>query len=199
MLYLAGMVVGISGNVVIQSTLTAPDPLASVSASTMLLAVAAIVWLATVVGDVAHGVVMFPVLRAAQRAQRRRLPGRPDRRRHVLIAVMTLLIVMQIPIGAGVPRRRPSRRCPTSRPSAPSSREANLYAYEFAMIAVGVAGLILCSAFLRTGLIPRPLAIWGLAGYAIILVGSVLRSSDSSCTRSTPCRADCGRSSSACG
>lgn len=52
--------------------------------------------------------------------------------------------------------------------------EANLYAYEFAMLTVGVAGLILCTAFLRTNLIPRPLAVWGLAGYAIILTGSFL-------------------------
>ena len=43
------------------------------------------------------------------------------------------------------------------------------------MTALGVAGLILCSTFLRSGLIPRPLAVWGLAGYAIILGGSVLQ------------------------
>ena len=43
------------------------------------------------------------------------------------------------------------------------------------MITLGVAGLILCSAFLRTGLLPRPLAVWGLAGYAVILAGSVLQ------------------------
>ena len=53
--------------------------------------------------------------------------------------------------------------------------QANLYAYEFAMITVGVAGLILCTAFYRTGLIPRPLAVWGLVGYLVILAGSVLQ------------------------
>ena len=49
--------------------------------------------------------------------------------------------------------------------------QANLYAYEFAMIAVGVAGLILCSMFYRAQLVPRLLAIWGLVGYAILLAG----------------------------
>ena len=43
------------------------------------------------------------------------------------------------------------------------------------MITVGVAGLILCSVFYRVSLIPRPLAIWGLVGYAILLGGSVLQ------------------------
>ena len=33
--------------------------------------------------------------------------------------------------------------------------EANLYAYEFGMIAVGVAGLILCFMFYRAQLVPR--------------------------------------------
>ena len=42
------------------------------------------------------------------------------------------------------------------------------------MTTLGVAGLILCSAFFRTHLIPRPLAVWGLVGYAVILCGSVL-------------------------
>jgi Domain of unknown function (DUF4386) len=43
------------------------------------------------------------------------------------------------------------------------------------MIAVGVAGLILCSMFYRAQLVPRPLAVWGLIGYAILLSGSVLQ------------------------
>jgi hypothetical protein len=53
--------------------------------------------------------------------------------------------------------------------------EANLYAYEIAMITVGVAGLILCSMFYRAQLVPRLLAVWGLVGYAILLLGSVLQ------------------------
>ena len=45
-LYLAGMVVGIGGNILIQSILTAPDGLASIAASSMLLAIGAVCWLA---------------------------------------------------------------------------------------------------------------------------------------------------------
>ena len=43
------------------------------------------------------------------------------------------------------------------------------------MITVGVAGLILCSMFYRAQLVPRLLAVWGLIGYAILLLGSVLQ------------------------
>ena len=63
MVYLAGMVVGIGGNVLILSILDAPDRLSAVSANSMLLAIGAVLWLIAVVGDAAHGVLMFPVLR----------------------------------------------------------------------------------------------------------------------------------------
>ena len=62
-LYLAGMVVGIGGNLLIQSILGAPDPLSAVAANTMMLAIGAVLWLSTVAGDAAHGVLMFPVLK----------------------------------------------------------------------------------------------------------------------------------------
>ena len=61
-LYLAGMVVGIGGNIVIQSVLTAPEGIATIAASSLLLALGVVCWLATVAGDVAHGILMFPVL-----------------------------------------------------------------------------------------------------------------------------------------
>lgn len=172
-LYLAGMVVGIGGNVIIQSVLTAPDPLPSIAAGGMLLAIGAVLWLATVAGDAAHGVLMFPVLkRHSERSAVGYLAARIMDA--TLIAVMALLIIMQIPIGVAYLNAGTADISYLQALSAVLT-EANLYAYEFAMITVGVAGLILCSAFFRTNLIPRPLAVWGLAGYAIILGGSVLQ------------------------
>lgn len=52
--------------------------------------------------------------------------------------------------------------------------QTQLYAYSIAMRTLGVAGLLVCYAFYKTDLLPRPLAVWGLAGYAVILCGSVL-------------------------
>ena len=172
-LYLAGMVIGIGGNVLVQSILNAAGGLATIAASSTLLAVGAIAWLATVAGDAAHGVLMFPVLRRhSERSAVGYLAARIADA--MFIAVMALLIVVQIPIGA---RFLDAGAADTTYLQAASAvlSEANLYAYEFAMITVGVAGLILCSAFLRSGLIPRALAIWGLVGYIVILCGSVLQ------------------------
>src|SRR5215211_5418638 len=63
MVYLAGMVVGIGGNVLILSILDAPDRLAAVAANSILLAIGALLWLTAVVGDAAHGMLMLPVLK----------------------------------------------------------------------------------------------------------------------------------------
>ena len=90
------------------------------------------------------------------------------------IAVMALLVLVQIPLGIEYLNAGSSDTTYLQALSAVFT-EANLYAYEFGMIAVGVAGLILCSIFYRAQLVPRLLAIWGLIGYAILLSGSVLQ------------------------
>jgi hypothetical protein len=167
------MVVGIGGNVIVQSVLTAPDGLPTIAASSLLLAVGALCWLATAAGDAAHGVLMFPVLK--QHSERSAVGYLAARIMDAtFIAVMALLILMQIPVGVAYLSTRPAD---TSYLQALSTvlTQANLSTYEIAMITVGVAGLILCAAFLRTSLLPRPLAVWGLVGYAVILAGSVLQ------------------------
>jgi uncharacterized membrane protein len=172
-LYLAGMVVGIGGNILIQSILTAPDGLTSIAASSMLLAIGAVCWLATVAGDAAHGVLMFPVLkRHSERSAVGYLAARIIDA--TFIAVMALLILIQVPVAAAYLKAGSADTSSLQTFSTVFS-QANLYAYQFAMITVGVAGLILCTAFYRTRLIPRPLAVWGLVGYGVILTGSVLQ------------------------
>ncbi len=61
--YLAGFIVGIVGNILIQSVLNAPNHLPTVSASSMTVAIGAMLWLMAAVGDAAHGVLMFPILK----------------------------------------------------------------------------------------------------------------------------------------
>ena len=49
--------------------------------------------------------------------------------------------------------------------------QAQLYAYEIGMSMLGISSLLLCSTLYKANLVPRWLAIWGLLGYATILVG----------------------------
>lgn len=169
--YLAGFVVGIVGIGLIQSILGAPNYLSTVSANSMLLAFGAILWLMAVVGDAAHGVLMFPVLKQhSERIAVGYLAARIVDA--IFIAVMVLFVLLQIPLG--------SEYLKVAAPDTSSLQalstvfaQAQLYAYEIGMSALGVSGLMLCYTLYRAKLVPRWLAAWGLVGYATILVGMV--------------------------
>jgi hypothetical protein len=47
-------------------------------------------------------------------------------------------------------------------------------AYSTAMAILGVGSIFFCWVLLKSGLLPRGLAAWGIAGYAIFALGSVL-------------------------
>ena len=47
--------------------------------------------------------------------------------------------------------------------------------YSVAMATLGVGSIFLCWVLLKSGLLPRFLAAWGIAGYAIFALGSVLQ------------------------
>ena len=171
-IYLAGMVVGVGGNVLIQSILTAPDHLATVPTNSMLLAVGAMLWLLAVAGDAAHGILMFPVLK---RFSDRIAFGYFGARimDAIFVGIMALFILFQIPLGSEYVKAGLSDTSYLQGLSA-VLMQAQLYAYHFGMITVGFAGLMLNYLFYRAQLLPRILGVWGLVGYAVILGGSVL-------------------------
>ncbi len=172
LIYIAGMVIGMTGNIVVLSVLSAPDHLATLPASSMLLAIAALFWLLTGAGDAAHGILMFPVLK---RHSERMAVGYLGFRimDATFIAVMVLLVLMQIPIGAAYLQAGASDQTYLETLSAVLF-QAHLDAYNIAMLTLGISGLLICWVLYRMRLIPRPLAVWGLIGYAIILGGSAL-------------------------
>jgi Domain of unknown function (DUF4386) len=169
-IYLLGFVVGIGGNILIQSSLGASDPLAAVGASSMLVAIGAMLWLLAVAGDAAHGILMYPVLK---RFSERIAFGYFGARiiDAVFVGIMALLILFQIPLANEYLKGGASE---TLQALSAVFNQAQLYAYHFGMLTVGVAGLMLCYLFYRTQLVPRFLGVWGLIGYAVILGGSVL-------------------------
>jgi hypothetical protein len=171
-IYLAGMVVGVGGNVIVQSILGAPDHLATLPANSMLVAVGAMLWLLAVTGDAAHGILMFSVLK---RYSERIAVGYFGARiiDAVFVAVMALLILFQLPLGSEYAKAGTSDASYLQSLSSVLG-QAQLYAYHFGMITVGVAGLMLNYLFYRAQLLPRILGLWGLVGYAVILCGSVL-------------------------
>jgi hypothetical protein len=170
-LYVAGFVVGIGGQMLIQSVLAAPNYLATVSANSMMLAIGALLWLITAAGDAAHGILMFPILK--QHSERMALGYFAARIMDaVFIAIMVLFLLLQIPLGSEYLKAAAPDTFYLQALSAVSV-QVSQYAYQMAMITLGAAGLVLCTALYRATLVPRWLAVWGIIGYAVIFCGMV--------------------------
>jgi hypothetical protein len=169
--YIAGFVVGIGRNILIQSNLSAPNYLSTITANSLMVAIGAILWLMAVVGDIAHGVLMYPVLKPhGERMALGYLAARIVDA--VFIAVMVVLLLLQIPLG-GEFLKATAPGMAGLQALSNASVQASQYAYEIGMSAVGLAGLMLCYTLYRARLLPRVLAIWGLVGYTVIFIGMV--------------------------
>ena len=167
--YILGFVVGIAGFGLFTSILSAPDHLSTVPANSMLLGFAAVLWLMAVIGDAAHGVLMFPVLK--QHSERMAIGYLAFRIVDaIFIAVMVLFVLIQIPLGSEYLKAAASDASFFQALSAVFS-QVQQYSYQIGMSALGVSGLMLCYTLYRAKLLPGWLAIWGLVGYGTILVG----------------------------
>jgi len=131
-IYLAGMVVGVGGNVIVQSILGAPAHLATLPVNSMLMAVGALLWLLAVAGDAAHGILMFPVLKPYSE---RIAVGYFGARimDAVFVALMVLFILFQIPLGSEYAKAGASDASYLEGLSSVLG-QAQLYAYHLGMI-----------------------------------------------------------------
>ncbi|MDT3740039.1 MAG: DUF4386 domain-containing protein [Candidatus Kapabacteria bacterium] len=169
--YLAGFVVGIGGESLIQSVLGVPNYLTSISANSLTLAIGAVLWLIAVAGDAAHGVLMFPILK--QHNERIAIGYLAFRILDaVFIGIMVLFILLQIPVGseylkAVVPDSSYLQTLSTL------LTEAQHFSYEIGMSTLGISGLMLCYTLYKAKLVPRILAVWGIVGYAVIFCGMI--------------------------
>src|SRR5207249_1737693 len=146
----------------IQSILGAPNHLSTVSANSMTVAIGAILWLMAVVGDAAHGVLMFPILKQHnERIAVGYLAARIVDA--IFIAVMVLFLLLQIPLGSEYLKAAAPDTFYLQALSTVFA-QASQYAYQIGMSTLGLAGLMLCYTLYKAKLVPRPLAVWGLVG-----------------------------------
>ena len=135
----------------------------------MLLGIGAVLWLMAVAGDAAHGVLMLPVLR--QHSERLAFGYFGARIVDaVFIAVFVLFVLVQIPLSSEYLKATAPDTFYLQALSTVAT-QASQYAYAIGMSTLGVAGLMLCYTLYRARLVPRPVAVWGLVGYAMILGG----------------------------
>jgi hypothetical protein len=100
------------------------------------------------------GVLMFPILRAHNKAIAAGYLGtRIFEGVGLAIGVVSLIVVT----GSGSP-----------------AIHANSVSYNVAEAGLGIGSLLFCALLFRTGLVPRFLAVWGFIGYACFAGGTLL-------------------------
>ena len=168
-LFLAGFLTYGIGFGLVTSVVGAPDRLGSVSAHHATLVLGCLLMLANSVVDVGKGVLFFPVLqRHDPRAALVYLSTMVVE--VVLLAVGVLCILVLVPL-AGQHAGTGAGGWASGAGSV--ALDANTAAYNVAELILGLGCLFLCTTLLRTGLVPRLLAVWGLAGYALLMTGAL--------------------------
>ncbi|MEO3857105.1 DUF4386 domain-containing protein [Acrocarpospora sp. B8E8] len=88
----------------------------------------------------------------------------------VMLAVGILCLLLLIPLG--------QQYVDAGAGNLPSlarvAQETQFYSYQIAMLGLGLGSILFCRALFRTRLVPRFMAVWGMAGYAIFAAGAAL-------------------------
>ncbi len=53
-------------------------------------------------------------------------------------------------------------------------KKGNFFSYQIAMAIWGLGGLMFCYLLYQSKLVPRPISVWGLIGYIIFILGTIL-------------------------
>jgi hypothetical protein len=159
------------GNGLVASVIGAPDALSMISAHQTTLTLGAFLMLLNSVVVVGLGVLFFPIIEShGKRTALAYLASRIVEA--VLLSVGVLVLLMVLPLGRYAVEAE-STSTAWAMALITIAAQANTVAYQIAMISLGLASLFVCWLLFRTRLIPRPLAIWGLIGYALFLGGAI--------------------------
>jgi hypothetical protein len=168
-LFLLAFVVYIAGGALVDSASGTADVLPGVVRHETRVAAGALLMLANSFAVVGIGVLMVPVLRPHHELSAYAyLVGRAIEA--ILLTVGIVFLLLLVPLaeqyagdGAGA--------LPAL---ARVVKEGNRYCFQLGMITLGLGGLVLCHVMLRARLVPGFIAVWGLVGYAVFLLGAIL-------------------------
>lgn len=171
-LFLITTVTYLTGNMLIESLLDASDFLTTLSAHTTRVSLGALLMLINCAGIVGIGVLMFPILK--QHGERVALGYVGTR-----VMESILLIVGVISLLSLIPLSQEYVNVGTESSSyfqtlSTLAVKGNFWAYQLAMMVLGVGSLLFCYVLYQSKLIPRFMAAWGFLGYMALALGAVL-------------------------
>jgi hypothetical protein len=150
----------------IMSVVTKPAFLAHMADHQDVLTLGAFLMLLNTAVEIGKGVLMFPILE--NHGKRTALVYLASMVLEVaLMAVGILLLLVLIPLGHS------AGDVPWARTLGNVLIHGNEMAYQVAMMTVAVANVFVWLLTFRVRLLPRPLSIWGVAGYVVLTAGSI--------------------------
>jgi len=166
-LFLAGFIVYGTGSNLVNSVVDGPDFLTGVGSQKTTLAFGAFLMIATTAVDIGKAVFFFPVLeRHGKRTAVAYLATMVFEMAMMTVGVLALL--MLIPLADKADQLGHD----AAQTLGSLAVEANETAYQIGQLSLAFGCLFLCALLLRTGLVPRWLAGWGLVGYALHMAGA---------------------------
>lgn len=170
-LFLLGFISYGVGFGLVTSVVSAPDFLATVPARRTTLIVGAFLMLMNTLVDVGKGVLFFPILE--KHGKRTALTYLATMIVEVvLLALGVLCLLMIVPL-AQQSADAGAASVVWARSLGSLALQSNIMAYQIAEMLLGLGCVPLCALLLRARLIPRFMAIWGLIGYVILVVGTI--------------------------
>lgn len=167
-LFLAGLLVYGVGFGLVSSVTSAPNFLAAVSANSTILVVGAFLMLLNTVVDIGKGVLFFPI--AERRGKRTALVYLAAvTAQVVLLDLGVLFLLMLVPLA----ELATSANAAWTTGMASLLTQANTIAFNIGQGTLSFGGLFMTWFLFRAQLVPRALAAWGVAGYAIHLAGVI--------------------------
>ncbi len=170
--FLAAIVAYGIGNGLIASVLTTQDYLSAISVNKLQLVVGALLMLVNSALIVGIGVMMLPILKQHNNTIAYwYFSSRIIESILLIVGVISLLSLLTISqeyVKAGIPDASYFKTLSTL------AIKGNYFAYQIAMIVLGLGSVAFCYLLYQSQLLPRFIAAWGLIGYAIFLTGSVL-------------------------
>lgn len=149
----------------VSSVVGRTDFLATVPAHRTTLTLGVLLMLMNTFVDIGKGVLFFPILR-------RHSLGTALAYLSALVVEVALLAIGAVFLLMLVPL---SDHAATAWAGSMATVlvDANTMAYQIAELTLGAGGVALCALLVRTRLVPRPLAVWGVVGYVGLICGSL--------------------------
>ncbi|MEV0381586.1 DUF4386 domain-containing protein [Nonomuraea sp. NPDC050643] len=168
-LFLLAYVFYLGGSMLVDSGTGTADILATAAGHQGEIAAGAVLMLLNSVAVAGIGVLALPVLRrgGGEISAHAYLVARVIEAMALAVGVVFLLSL--IPLS-----REYAGGAPGLAALARVAKEGNFYGYQIGMMSLCLGGLLFCRVLLRARLVPRPLAVLGLAGYLLFLVETVL-------------------------